>query len=536
MFVPTFPRRLLCWLNAPAGLLVVLLQRTPAVRVVAGISETVLAAPAGQLLRAAFAASVLGAVDSLAGATTLRVQQNQTIIVQVGDPPQINVPISGTVNTPLAPIVFVVTGATQPPGSYEIKNLPPGLTVPGINSSGVLNFFTGSISGTPTTAGTFRTTILAWEFSGGPATRANDFFPSTGPITLTFNITGGASTAPAITAQPAGQVVGAGGSVTFSVSASGSPAPAFQWQRNGTPIAGATAAVLALSNVLAADAGDYTVVVSNSAGTITSSVATLAVLGSNSGARLANLSVRTTMAANQTLIVGFVVDGGARDVLVRAAGPALAAFGLSAAMADPRLELFRDSVLVFSNDNWPATLAPSFADVGAFAFTAGSKDAALLQPISGAHSIFARGTGPGVVLVEAYDASTGGTARLVNVSARNRVGTGDDVLIAGFNVAGTGSKQLLIRAIGPKLETFGVGGVLADPKLEIFSDSTKIAENDNWSASLAPTFAAVGAFALEAGSRDAALVVALSPGSYTVQVAGVGGTTGEALVEVYEVP
>ena len=63
----------------------------------------------------------------------------------------------------------------------------------------------------------------------------------------------------------------------------------------------------------------------------------------------------------------------------------------------------------------------------------------------------------------------------------------------------------------------------------------KIAENDNWTADLAATFTAVGAFELAAGSRDAALLTSLPPGSYTAQVSGVGGGTGEALVEIYEV-
>jgi hypothetical protein len=141
------------------------------------------------------------------------------------------------------------------------------------------------------------------------------------------------------------------------------------------------------------------------------------------------------------------------------------------------------------------------------------------------------------VLVEAYD--TGGTssARLVNVSARNRVGTGDDILIAGFNIAGTGAKQVLIRAVGPKLVTFGVTGVLNDPKLELYNATgAKLTENDNWTNTLAATFTAVGAFSLDANSRDAALLTTLEPGTYTVQVRGADNGIGEALVEIYEVP
>lgn len=256
-------------------------------------------------------------------------------------------------------------------------------------------------------------------------------------------------------------------------------------------------------------------------------------------ARLANLSVRTTMAAGQTLIMGFTLQGGAKSVLLRAVGPGLAPFGVSGTMSDPRLALFKDTGQLDANDNWGggSALSVAFSSVGAFALPATSLDAALLRTMDGGHTAQVTGTGAGVVLVEAYDAGTGTSPRLVNVSARNRVGTGDDILIAGFNIAGTGTKQLLVRAIGPTLAGFGVDAPLSDPKLEIYSDTgVKITENDNWAASLATTFSAVGAFPLTAGSRDAALLTTLTTGSYTVQVSGVGGGTGEGLIEIYELP
>jgi hypothetical protein len=257
----------------------------------------------------------------------------------------------------------------------------------------------------------------------------------------------------------------------------------------------------------------------------------------STASRLSNLSVRTSMAEGQTLIVGVVVSGGWRNVLVRAAGPALASFGLASTMADPRLELFNGAARILENDDWPAMLAETCTSVGAFPFATGSRDAGFVQGMEGARSIQARGTGAGVVLVEAYDTGTGSSPRFINLSARNRVGTGDDILIAGFSLMGTGMKQLVVRAIGPKLAAFGVTGTLADPKLEIYSSTgAKIAENDNWISTLAGAFSMVGAFPLDAGSRDAALITTLSPGSYTVQVRGADGGTGEALIEIYEIP
>jgi hypothetical protein len=388
--------------------------------------------------------------------------------------------------------------------------------------------------------------IMVAQDETGTAVRFSSRDGSPAPsLVIDYTVSpGGGNTAPVITTQPASQTVAAGATVVFTAAASGTPAPTFQWRKDGDAIQGATAASLTLANVSAANSGSYLVVATNSAGSATSSAATLAVTGGGGPgpitARLSNLSVRAAMDAGQTLFVGFSVSGGSRSILARAVGPTLASFGLTGTMADPRLELYNGSTLVAQNDDWGnnAALSTAFDGVGAFPLVAGSRDAAFLQAVDGTRSVQLKGTGAGVALVELYDTGTGNSPRLVNVSARNQVGTGDNILIFGFFVDGTGTKNLLIRAVGPRLADLGVSGVLADPRFDVFraGSATPVASNDNWAASLAPTFAAVGAFGLTAGSRDAALVTALTPGSYTVQVSGVGGGTGEALVEIYEVP
>ena len=252
---------------------------------------------------------------------------------------------------------------------------------------------------------------------------------------------------------------------------------------------------------------------------------------------LSNLSVRTSLAAAQTVIVGLSTQGGAKPLLVRAVGPTLGQFGLPGAMPDPRMQLYNGSSKVGENDDWNANISATFASVGAFKLTPGSKDSALIANVDGSASVQTSGPAGGVVLVEVYDVLPGNSQRLVNLSARNRVGTGADALIAGFSVSGAGTKRLLIRAIGPTLGAFGVPGVLADPKLEVYEGSTKVAENDNWEAGLAGSFGGVGAFGLTPNSRDSALIVTVRANqSYTVQVSGADGGTGEALVEVYELP
>ncbi len=341
------------------------------------------------------------------------------------------------------------------------------------------------------------------------------------------------TTAPQFTTQPLSQMTNAGSNVLLSATATGSPSPSFQWFKNGAPVSGATNNTLLLSSVGSIDRGAYSVVISNSAGSVVSSSAILTV---NPASALTNLSIRTIMAAGQTLIVGAVVAGGAKDILLRASGPALSKFGL-VGMNDPRLELYSENTLVGENDNWSSTISSTFTSLGAFSFDAGSRDSAILRPLNGAFTVQAKGTGPGTILVEGYDATGGLVPRLINVSARNFVGSGSDILIAGFAINGTGTKQLLIRAIGPSLSTFGIPGFLADPKLQVFNSASELlGENDNWDSSLSPIFSTLGAFPLGANSKDSALLITVSAaGTYTVWVSGADGGTGEALIEIYEV-
>jgi hypothetical protein len=129
--------------------------------------------------------------------------------------------------------------------------------------------------------------------------------------------------------------------------------------------------------------------------------------------RISNVSVRTTLAASQVLIVGFTMQGGEKPVLLRAVGPGLATFGVGGTMADPRVALFSSSTRLEENDNWGggATLAAAFASVGGFPLTSTSLDAALVRSIDGGHTAQVSGPSAGTVLVEVYDAGTGSTPR-----------------------------------------------------------------------------------------------------------------------------
>jgi sugar lactone lactonase YvrE len=365
-----------------------------------------------------------------------------------------------------------------------------------------------------------------------------------------LTVTGGTSAvAPAITTQPVSQTANVGSSVSFTVGASGTPSPTFQWEKDGVTLAnggtlsGATSATLTISSVTSSDAGTYKAYATNSAGTAVSNAAILTVGQTpppgGPTAWLTNLSVRTTMDAGQTLTVGMYVNGGAENILVRGAGPALTPW-VDTPMADPRLDLYKDQTFIYSNDNWDYALRDTFTSVAAFPFAQGSKDAAFVQSLSGSHSIRINGTGPGTVLVEGYALGAGNSPRLTNISALNRTAAGGDILTAGFYVSGTGKIRLLIRGVGPYLSRY-FSDYLVDPALEVHKSASQggglIAQNDTWDPSLAPVFTSVAAFPLDAGSKDAAMIVELDAGTdYTVQVKGPAGTSGQALIELYELP
>lgn len=361
--------------------------------------------------------------------------------------------------------------------------------------------------------------------------------------TLTVNVA-----PPAIATQPVARTVDGGSSVTFASAASGSGLT-YQWLFNNSAISGATDASYTIPSVTSADEGAYSVRITNAGGTITSNPATLTVIPPI--AYLNNLSVRARAGSgSETLIVGVTIGGSpvstAKSVLIRGIGPTLSTFGVTGVLADPVISILSGTTTITSNDDWDATsgIAATSTAVGAFALPVGSRDSALFGTGLGSGGYTVQLTGKagatGNALVELYDTAlapsiTATTTRFTNLSARTVGGTGADTLIVGFNVAGTSTRRLLLRAVGPGLAGFGVVGTMSDPKLELYSGQTKIGENDNWDSTA--TLAAqdsVGAFRLTAGSRDAVLVSNLSPGAYTVQVTG--GTTGVVLVEAYEVP
>jgi hypothetical protein len=521
------------WVNLPVGVLVALLQRTPALRMAAAAGDYVIASPVGQVLRAAFTLAALGAMHSRAGATTFVTSQSS--------------PVSGNVGQPIS-YAFTYTGTPSLPQSFTVSGtLPPGLSFIPAPLNGVLRTGTPAISGTPTQAGTYSISVRGIGVGGQ------------GPLEPIQFVIAPASTAtpPVITSQPVPQSVAAGATVVFRVVATGSSSLTYQWRKDDRNLAGATSATLVLSGAAVADEGVYSVAVNNAGAVTTSSPVPLTVTENADLVRLINLSILTDVtAADPSFTLGTVIGGpgtiGTKPLLIRAAGPALGRLGVSGALADPKLELFTGPTVTAENDNWGgvSALVTAFSQVGAFAYeTPNSKDAALFDPrlAGGPYTVKVSGVGgaTGPVIAELYDATSNlsvsaSTPRLVNVSVLKQIATGS-VLTAGFVIGGGNgaARTVLIRAIGPTLATaFNVPGAMTDPKLELFSGQTVIAANDNWGgdAQLTAIGNRVAAFKIDdGGSRDAVLLLTLAPGNYTAQVSAVAGG-GLALVEVYEIP
>jgi len=245
-------------------------------------------------------------------------------------------------------------------------------------------------------------------------------------------------------------------------------------------------------------------------------------------------------------------------------GPTLGAapFNVSGALALPQLTLVDTATTstVTTGMAWGGSpaLSADFTQVGAFPLPAGSADAAVEEALpAGSYTSEIAGIGSttGVALAEIYDADPGSAAtRLVNLSARANVGTGADILIAGFVVQGTQAAQVLLRGVGPTLGAapFSVPGVLAQPFIGLYdSTSTLISSNSGWGnapvagpsavratvrGATASDMSGVGAFALASGSADSAMVATLPAGSYTLELSGVNAATGVALAEIYLLP
>jgi hypothetical protein len=256
--------------------------------------------------------------------------------------------------------------------------------------------------------------------------------------------------------------------------------------------------------------------------------------------RFSNISTRGRVGTgDQVMIAGFIVEGTApKTVLINGRGPSLAPFGVPDVLANPTLRLFSGQAEIGFNDNWRSRPA---SEVSAIQATGRGPtndfEAALLPTLApGAYTVHMAGVagGQGNGLVEVWDQSPGSASRLSNISTRGLVGSGDDVMIAGFIVEGEAPKALLVNGLGPTLAPFGVPGVLANPTLRLFEGPQQFAFNDDWTT-LANMGAIVETGRAPSDAREAAALLSLPPGAYTAHLGGANGGTGNGLAELWEV-
>ncbi|GAB5559438.1 MAG: hypothetical protein SynsKO_10850 [Synoicihabitans sp.] len=595
-------------------------------------AEYVVGTGAGTVLKGLFAGSAVmlaGPVDAQTAATPIEL-----------DPGPGGLPVKATVGVPFGG-GFAIVGTPATARSYEVLgDIPPGLQI--LNLMGdTVNATAVSILGTPTEAGEYVLRARAWSGLNKTQEGGGESFD------YTIVVADAPEATPSISHQPVSLTVADGAEAVFAVTASGNPAPTFQWRKDGAAIPGATAPTLTLPSASTGSAGNYSVVVTNSQGSAVSDSATLTIaaaaivisssptsidvvpggtgtmavvasatsslsyqwfrfrtgeglriLSAQTGptltlfnvtaadmgfyfarvtdgtetlssdyavltvqggtSRLANLSTRGSVPTHGRLTPGFVLRGSEpKRLVIRAVGPTLTGFGVLTAMVDPTMSVLvpNGSVPDAANDNWGdadnvTELVATSGLVGAFPLDDASRDAAVLTTLALPNSV---GNGSYTVQITSVDGSAGiinaevydpdgveEGARLSNISARGFSGVGGDALIPGFVIDGGGAKTMLIRVGGPLLASLGLPNTMVDPRLEVVpsGETFVVASNDDWggTAELKAAFSSTGAFPFDSdASLDAAVLVRLPPGGYTVRVTGADDGVGEVIVEAYEV-
>jgi YVTN family beta-propeller protein len=485
---------------------------------------------------------------------------NQTVTVTASGSPSVT-GTSGTIAV-VSPTVPAPIIGVAPQSQTANAGASAAFWVSAANSSGAT--YQWNFNGVPIIGATSALLVVSNVQAANAGTYSVTVTNTGGSVTsttakLTLNLTS-TGAGPTFSAQPSSVTIANNTTVTFGALATGATvqgtnAVTYQWFANGLAVIGATTPTYLIAGATFANAGTYTCLATNVSGSVVSNPATLTVVTTTNPGRLINVSCRGQVGtgANQ-LITGYVLGGqgttGTETLLIRASGPALVPFGVTGVLPDPQLQLNNSVGVIASNSGWGgnAQIVATAAAVGAFPWSnPASNDAALLGAFfSGSYTAVISGASgdTGIALAEIYDATPAGTytlttPRLINISVRDQVGTGGNVLIAGFVIGGSTAKTVLVRASGPALTPFGVAGVLPDPQLQLATATSTIATNSGWggNSQIASVAASVGAFGWSnPASLDSAILVTLPPGAYTALVAGASGDTGIALVEIYEVP
>jgi hypothetical protein len=252
-----------------------------------------------------------------------------------------------------------------------------------------------------------------------------------------------------------------------------------------------------------------------------------------------NISTRAQVGSGENVaIAGFIVTGtDPKKVIIRGIGPSLTGQGVPTPLADPALQLNDASHTIATNDNWKDTQQTEIQNSGlAPGNESESAIIATLGPGNYTATLSGTNSSTGIGLIEVYDLNPAANSRLGNISTRGFVGTGDSVLIGGTIIGPSNgnSSPVLVRALGPSLGSQGVINPLPDPTLELHDANGAIfAFNDNWKDVQQSQIEATGLTPND--DNESAIFLALAPSNWTAIVRGKNGTTGVALVEVYNI-
>jgi hypothetical protein len=259
-------------------------------------------------------------------------------------------------------------------------------------------------------------------------------------------------------------------------------------------------------------------------------------------AQAVNLSTRMrALTGDNVGIGGFIISGTApKHVLLRAIGPSLTQFGVPNAMADPVLELHGSgSFATITNDNWRDDPAQEAAILATGIPPSNNFESAIDATLNpGAYTAVLRGKNntTGVALIEVYDLSQAVLSKLVNISTRAFVSTGNDIVIAGFVLGNhSGADRIVVRGIGPSLTPLGVANALANPTLELRdSNGALLIMNNDWQDNPAQAAELTAAGLAPTNNLESGIAATLSAGLYTALLAGLNNGTGVGVVEVYD--
>ena len=247
-----------------------------------------------------------------------------------------------------------------------------------------------------------------------------------------------------------------------------------------------------------------------------------------------------TGSGNDVMIGGFIVGGSVKKkVVVRGIGPSIKINGapVPGTLQDPVIELHKsDGTILSANDDWKTTQQSEIQASG-LAPTDDRESAISISLDPGNYTVVLSGKNgaSGIGLVEAYDIEQGSPARLLNISTRGQVQTGDNVMIGGVILGGSDYARVIFRGLGPSIAVSGVPvpGTLTDPTLELHDgNGAPLAFNNNWKDSQQTEIEQSGLAPTD--DREAAIIGSFPPGQYTVILRGKNDTTGLGLVEAYK--